>query len=241
MAKVIERDGMLTLRLSWLEKIGALHGDVSVANNQLISKTEVPNPWTKEHLRGVRAPGTAIPYVILLGTMRFTGGKDFCAIYKRTPAVIYEFEGSQFKRWVVSLQYLREYSQFMATTAKKATTQKTAAKKSATKVEVKEVNQGVDWRSLYLYAVSLITLLVCLFTVISLINRGLDLIVPDAGYVDPYAAQNDPKVDPEVIKQANIDQNRRNAIRGITSSLVTLLVTVPVYLYHWKMVRKISR
>ena len=129
----------------------------------------------------------------------------------------------------------------MATTGKKATTKKTVAKKSATKVEVKEVNQGVDWRSLYLYAVSLITLLVCLFTVISLINRGLDLIVPDAGYVDPYAAQNDPKVDPEVIKQANIDQNRRNAIRGITSSLVTLLVTVPVYLYHWKMVRKISR
>ena len=130
----------------------------------------------------------------------------------------------------------------MATSAKKSTTtKKSVAKKSVTKVEAKEVTHGIDWRSLYLYAVSLITLLVCLFTVISLINRGLDLIVPDAGYVDPYAAQNDPKIDPEVIKQANIDQNRRNAIRGITSSLVTLLVTVPVYLYHWKMVRKISR
>jgi hypothetical protein len=130
----------------------------------------------------------------------------------------------------------------MATSAKKSTTaKKTVAKKTVAKAEAKEVTQGVDWRSLYLYAVSLITLLVCLFTVITLINRGLDLIVPDAGYVDPYAAQNDPKVDPEVIKQANIDQNRRNAIRGITSSLVTLLVTVPVYLYHWKMVRKISR
>ncbi|CAB4601344.1 unannotated protein [freshwater metagenome] len=126
----------------------------------------------------------------------------------------------------------------MATTAKKATAKKAVTKKSAAKLEV--ANQGVDWRSLYLYAVSLITLLVCLFTVISLINRGLDLIVPDAGYVDPYAVQGDPKVDPEVIKQANIDQNRRSAIRGITSSLVTLLVTVPVYLYHWKMVRKIS-
>jgi hypothetical protein len=132
----------------------------------------------------------------------------------------------------------------MATTAKKTTVKKTSAKKivakkSAVKEEV--AHQGVDWRSLYLYAVSLITLLVCLFTVISLINRGLDLIVPDAGYVDPYVAQNDPKIDPEVIKQANIDQNRRNAIRGITSSLVTLLVTVPVYLYHWKLVRKIYR
>jgi hypothetical protein len=135
----------------------------------------------------------------------------------------------------------------MATTAKKSTSakknvaKKSVAKKSATKVEAKEMHQGVDWRSLYLYAVSLITLLVCLFTVINLINRGLDFFVPDQGYVDPYAAQNDPKIDPEVIRQANIDQNRRSAIRGITSSLVTLLVTVPVYLYHWKMVRKIAR
>ena len=132
----------------------------------------------------------------------------------------------------------------MATTAKKTAAKKTSAKKSVVKksvVKEEVAHPGVDWRSLYLYAVSLITLLVCLFTVISLINRGLDLIVPDAGYVDPYAAQNDPKIDPEVIKQANIDQNRRSAIRGITSSLVTLLVTVPVYLYHWKMVRKIAR
>jgi hypothetical protein len=103
MAKVIEKDGVLTLRLSRLEKIGALHGDISVASNQLISKTEVPNPWTKEQLRGVRAPGTAIPYVILLGTMRIKGGKDFCAIYKRTPAIIYEFANAPFKRWVVSI------------------------------------------------------------------------------------------------------------------------------------------
>ena len=125
----------------------------------------------------------------------------------------------------------------MAPTANKST----SAKKSATKVEAKEMHQGVDWRSLYLYAVSLITLLVCLFTVINLINRGLDFFVPDQGYVDPYAVQNGSKVDPEVVKQANIDQNRRSAIRGITSSLVTLLVTVPVYLYHWKMVRKIAR
>ena len=135
----------------------------------------------------------------------------------------------------------------MATTAKNSvTTKKSPAKKSAegktiTKtIEMPIVHTGVDWRSLYLYAISLITLLICIFTVINLINRGLDLIVPDAGYVDPYATQNGSKVDPEVIKQANIDQNRRSAIRGITSSIVSLIVTVPVYLYHWRMVRKIN-
>ena len=126
-------------------------------------------------------------------------------------------------------------------TAKKSPAKKSAGAKTITKtIEMPIERPGVDWRSLYLYAVSLITLLVCLFTVINLINRGLDLVVPDAGYVDPYAAQTDPKVDPEVIKQANIDQNRRSAIRGITSSIVSLLVTVPVYLYHWRMVRKTS-
>jgi hypothetical protein len=132
----------------------------------------------------------------------------------------------------------------MATSVKKTKITKSSAPKSVAKnsaVKQEVVHQGVDWRSLYLYAVSLITLLVCLFTVINLINRGLDFFVPDQGYVDPYAVQNGSKVDPEVIKQANIDQNRRNAIRGITSSLVTLLVTVPVYLYHWKMVRKLAR
>ena len=103
MAKVIESAGVLTLKLSRLEKMGALHGDISVASNELISKTEVPNPWCKEHLRGTRSPGTAIPYRILLGTMRFKGGKDFCAIYKRTPAVIYEFADAPFKRWIVSI------------------------------------------------------------------------------------------------------------------------------------------
>jgi hypothetical protein len=34
--------------------------------------------------------------------MRFKGGKDFCAIYKRTPAIIYEFAHAPFKRWIVS-------------------------------------------------------------------------------------------------------------------------------------------
>ena len=135
----------------------------------------------------------------------------------------------------------------MATRAKKSvTTKKSPAKKSPAKktitqqIDMPIVHTGVDWRSLYLYAISLITLLICIFTVINLINQGLNLIVPDAGYVDPYAAQNDPKIDPEVIKQANIDQNRRSAIRGITSSIVSLLVTVPVYLYHWRMVRRIN-
>ncbi|MFM1826358.1 MAG: hypothetical protein RLZZ37_993 [Actinomycetota bacterium] len=102
MAKVIERNGQLILQLSMLEKIGGLHKDLVVSKDNLIKKTVHQNPWSKDVLRGVRAPGTGIPYVILLGTMRFKGGKDFTAIYKRRPVSVYEFKSGEFKRWIVT-------------------------------------------------------------------------------------------------------------------------------------------
>ena len=103
MAQVIQVDGELILHLSFREKIFALHGNPRAKVSDLISTTESDNPWTKEVLRGVRAPGTGIPYVVLLGTMRFKGGKDFTAIYKREPVRIYEFSAGEFKRWIVSI------------------------------------------------------------------------------------------------------------------------------------------
>ena len=102
MAKVIDQGNNLILKLSMWEKIGGLHKDLVVSKNNLIKKTVHQNPWSKEVLRGVRAPGTGIPYVILLGTMRFKGGKDFTAIYKRRPVSIYEFKSGEFKRWIVT-------------------------------------------------------------------------------------------------------------------------------------------
>ena len=103
MAQVIEVNGELILQLSLREKIFAFHGNPRAKVSDLISTSESNTPWTKEVLRGVRAPGTALPYLILLGTMRFKGGKDFTAIYKRGPVQIYEFGAGEFKRWIVSI------------------------------------------------------------------------------------------------------------------------------------------
>ena len=103
MAQVIEVNGELILQLSLREKIFALHGNPRAKVSDLIATTESDTPWTKEVLRGVRAPGTGIPYVVLLGSMRFEGGKDFTAIYKRGPVRIYDFGAGEFNRWVVSI------------------------------------------------------------------------------------------------------------------------------------------
>ena len=103
MAQVVEVNGELVLQLSLREKIFALHGNPTAKATELVSTTESANPWSKEVLRGVRAPGTGIPYVVLLGTMRYRRGKDFTAIYNRGPVRIYEFSAGEFKRWIVSI------------------------------------------------------------------------------------------------------------------------------------------
>jgi hypothetical protein len=103
MAEVIEVNGELILQLSWREKIFAFHGNPRTKTSDLIATTISNKPWSTEVLRGVRAPGTGIPYVVLLGTMRYRRGKDFTAIYNRGPVRIYEFSAGEFKRWIVSI------------------------------------------------------------------------------------------------------------------------------------------
>ena len=102
MAKVIESANQLQLKLSVLEKIFALHGDIWVDKSLLTKKVTVENPWRREVIKGIRAPGTAIPFVVLLGTMRYRGGKDFTAIYKKSPVTIYEFENTSYNRWIIT-------------------------------------------------------------------------------------------------------------------------------------------
>lgn len=91
----------LIYELSAFEVMGAFHRS---PKSKLTGVTEfkvVQNPWSREVLRGLRAPGTGFPYLIMLGTMRHRAGKDFCVIYKRRPVIVIEFKEQEFKRWVV--------------------------------------------------------------------------------------------------------------------------------------------
>jgi hypothetical protein len=101
-ARVIDDGEFFTLKLSILEKVGALHGNIKTAKANLIDITNAENPWQSSVLRGIRAPGTGIPYVILLGTMRYKKKKDFTAIYRRRPVEIYTFKDAEFERWIIS-------------------------------------------------------------------------------------------------------------------------------------------
>lgn len=104
MAKIVVDGKSVTLQLSTWEKIGSLHGSITTDISNISSVEFIEKLWTTKVLRGMRAPGTGIPYVVLLGTMRYVRGKDFTAIKGRTSGVIVHLKFGPFKRWIFTLQ-----------------------------------------------------------------------------------------------------------------------------------------
>lgn len=102
MAKVTVSGNYYILELSFWEKIGAFHASPKARISSLVSITEFKDPWRREVLKGWRAPGTGIPFIILLGTMRYRGGKDFLAICGRKPVKKYHFRNEDFVSWIVT-------------------------------------------------------------------------------------------------------------------------------------------
>lgn len=91
----------LIYSLNFLEKLGAFRKSPKSLLKNIQEIRYIENPWSREVLRGLRAPGTGIPYVIMLGTMRHRKGKDFCVIYKKNPVILIEFKNEKFARWVI--------------------------------------------------------------------------------------------------------------------------------------------
>lgn len=117
--------------------------------------------------------------------------------------------------------------------AKKAAVKKAVTKKS---VEIETRHIGVDWRSLYLYAVCLITLLVVLFSTVALINAIMNAVFPDPAYIDVYSKpENAPSADLLAQQEEN---NQIRAIKSIFTSFTTIAIAAPLYLYHWRQTKK---
>lgn len=100
MATIDETPEGLHLRMSTWERLGSLHGDLFIPRASIVSSEIVPDPWPI--LRGWRAPGTGIPFLIMLGTLRHQGLKDFCVIYRRRPARVITCREFRFSRVIVT-------------------------------------------------------------------------------------------------------------------------------------------
>lgn len=96
----------------------------------------------------------------------------------------------------------------------------------------------IDWYSLYIYAVCLVTLLTCLFSLVSVVRGIVDALWPDPGYFDPYSVPKDSALSPDQIKENLTENNQRQALKGIVNSLTTIIIAGPIYLMHWRLAKR---
>ena len=100
MARLVIQGDRLVVRLSPLERLGALlpaQPSAPLAAVQSVQAVDCAN----RSIRGVRAPGTGLPGVIALGTWRHRAGKDFVSVHGRERGVVVELAGTGWSRFVV--------------------------------------------------------------------------------------------------------------------------------------------
>ena len=107
MAHLVINESRVRLQLSRWEVLGGLRTSPEVLLSEVESVEIVKNPWTSKVLKGIRI-GTGIPFVVLLGTMKYIKGKDFCAVYKRRPNAVITLKSGPFKRWIFEIKDMSE-------------------------------------------------------------------------------------------------------------------------------------
>jgi len=104
MARILKIDNELVLELSFWEKMGALHLSPRTSIDSIESIEFIDQLWGSSTLRGIRAPGTALPYVVLLGTLRGRNYRDFVAMKGRGEGVVITLKSGPFARWIFTVR-----------------------------------------------------------------------------------------------------------------------------------------
>ena len=103
MAILVIDGQQIHLRLSTLEQIAAFWPAPHASIANVAGVEFVDNLWSTQVLQGVRAPGTGLPWVVMIGLMRRLKTKDFCVIKGRKPGVVITFASGPYQRWIYTL------------------------------------------------------------------------------------------------------------------------------------------
>jgi len=102
MAKIAKFGSYVILTLSPVERALALHRSPRAKYSEIISVRKVKKPWKHKVLRGFRAPGVGLSFLVCLGTWRLRKGKNFAAVYGRRPGYVITFQSGEFRQWIVT-------------------------------------------------------------------------------------------------------------------------------------------
>lgn len=93
-------------------------------------------------------------------------------------------------------------------------------------------------RSLYLYLVCLVTLVMAIFAAVQMVRSGVELLYPAPGYYDVGPGDRLDAAEERRRREAARASERRQAILGLVGSGATLAIAGPVYVYHWRRVQQ---
>ncbi len=96
-------------------------------------------------------------------------------------------------------------------------------------------------RLLYLYLFSFVGLLISIIGSIQLVDLGIKSYVFRVSeytyYADPVVSEKQ-TISPEEMEKRNKEEQTNQRKRQLSNSIAMILVGVPVYLYHWKTIKK---
>lgn len=104
MARLHLHPDRLEIALSTAEKTLSLRKDnIVIPRTAIRSATLTDDPWI--WVRGIRAPGTAIPLTLAVGQWKFHGGKDFLVLKGTRPSVVIDIADEEFSRVIITTKH----------------------------------------------------------------------------------------------------------------------------------------
>ena len=100
MASLMITAETVTVQLSAVEKAEALHGNVTVPRSAITSARAVDDGMDEIH--GLRMPGTGIPGLLMVGTVRDRDFVTFAVCRARRPAIVIDLAGQPYNRLVIT-------------------------------------------------------------------------------------------------------------------------------------------
>ena len=104
MARLLLHPDRLEVILSTAEKTLALRREnIVIPRSSIRSATLTDDPWI--WVRGIRAPGTAVPLTLAVGQWKFHGGKDFLVLKGTKPSVVIDVADEEFSRVIITTKH----------------------------------------------------------------------------------------------------------------------------------------
>jgi len=104
MAVLFVHTDRLEIRLTRAEKVLSFRRtDIVVPLESIRSAALTDDPWV--WVRGIRAPGMAVPLTLAVGTWKFHDGKDFLLVKGTRTSVVIDLEDQEFSRLIITTSH----------------------------------------------------------------------------------------------------------------------------------------